>query len=148
MTSKTNNNINCRRPQHLGFLACCTSVAHYWELRWWCRLQGRMGVGLGWSPPTLKPTKVTLFTIILYNSENNIRDKVTLSSVVLSQQCCEMCFISLTVAKPLWDLTSKYYWNRPLPELTGVIRPWWVVNATECKYWKFGQVFVTENFQK
>jgi len=56
--------------------------------------------------PQLKPSKVTLFTIILYNSENNIskpipnksfvmfemfywsRYKVILSSIV--QQCCEV----------------------------------------------------------
>jgi len=29
------------------------------------------------------------------------RFKVILSSIVLSQQCCEVYFISLTVAKPL-----------------------------------------------
>jgi len=34
---------------------------------------GSSGGALGQSP-LLKPTKVTLFTIILYNSENNIRD--------------------------------------------------------------------------
>jgi len=42
-----------------------------------------------------------------------------LSSIILSQQCFEVYFISLTVAKPLWDLTTKYYWNRP----PGWIRP-------------------------
>jgi len=41
------------------------------------------------------------------------RYKVILPSIVLSQQCCEVYFISRTVAKPLWDLTTKYYWNRP-----------------------------------
>ena len=48
----------------------------------------------------LKLMKVTLFTMILYNSENNIRD--WRPSIYLSQQCCEVYFISLTVAtKPL-----------------------------------------------
>jgi len=56
---------------------------------------------LGRLPP-LKPTKVTSFTMILYNSENNIRKiKAFLPSIVLSQQCCEVHVISLTVAKPL-----------------------------------------------
>jgi len=32
--------------------------------------------------------------------------------------------MSLTVAKPLWDLTAKYYWNRLPPKITGWIRPW------------------------
>ena len=43
------------------------------------------------------------------------RWKVILSSIDLSQQFCEAHFISLTVAKPLLDLTSKYYWNHPAP---------------------------------
>ena len=38
-----------------------------------------------------------------------------MSSTVWSQQCCEVYFIPLAVAKPLWDLTTKYYWNRPPP---------------------------------
>jgi len=32
------------------------------------------------------------------------RYKATLSSIILSQQCCEAYLISLAVAKPLWDL--------------------------------------------
>jgi len=27
----------------------------------------------------------------------------------------QLCFISLTVAKPLWDLGNKYYWKHLLP---------------------------------
>ena len=52
------------------------------------------------------------------------RYKAMLFSITLPQQCCEVYFIPLTVAKPLWDLTSKYYWNRPAPNLTGWIRTW------------------------
>ena len=38
--------------------------------------------------------------MILCNAENNIRDlKDILSSIVLSQQCCEVYLISLVVAK-------------------------------------------------
>jgi len=29
----------------------------------------------------------------------------------------------LTAAKPFWDLTTKYYWNRPPPNLSGWTRP-------------------------
>ena len=43
------------------------------------------------------------------------RYKAILPSIVLSQQCCDAYFIYLTVAKPLWDLTTKFYWNRPPP---------------------------------
>jgi len=63
----------------------------------------------------LKPTKITSFTMILYNSESDISKpfpnktfvmfemsqcsqyKAILLSVVLSQQCCEIYFISHTV---------------------------------------------------
>jgi len=44
------------------------------------------------------------------------RYKAMLSSIVLSQQSCEVYFIPLTVAKPLWDLTAKYP-----PNITGWI---------------------------
>ena len=46
------------------------------------------------------------------------RNKAIFSSILLSQKCCEIYLISLTVAKPWWDLTTKYYWNRP-HNLTG-----------------------------
>jgi len=49
-----------------------------------------------------------------------------LSSIVLSQDCCEVYFTSLAVAMPWWHLTRQYYRNReiaPLPNLTGWIRP-------------------------
>jgi len=39
--------------------------------------------------------------------------RVISSSIALSQQFCKAYFIFLTVAKLLWDLTTKYYWNRP-----------------------------------
>ena len=55
------------------------------------------------------------------------RYKAYSSSIVLSQQCCEVCFISLyTVVKPSSDLTTKHYWNTPI-KFTGWIRPWIVV---------------------
>ena len=86
------------------------------------------------SPP-LKPTKVTLFTLFLYISENNISKPIPnkslvmfeqsycsrfQSSIVLPQRCCEVYFIFLTVAKSIGDLTTKYYWTpRPLTLLAG-----------------------------
>jgi len=37
------------------------------------------------------------------------RYKIISSSTVLSNQCCGVLFIALTVAKPLCDLITKYY---------------------------------------
>ena len=64
------------------------------------------------------------FFTIWKNSIRVSRHKSILSCIVLSQQCCEVNFIPFTVAKPLWDLTTKYYWNLTPPNLTGCIRPW------------------------
>jgi len=82
------------------------------------RIQG--GTIRAIAPP--KPTKVTLFTLIFYNSENSIRDVRPFCRRFLWQQCCHVYFIPVTIAKPLWDLTTKYYWNRP-PNVIGWIRP-------------------------
>jgi len=74
---------------------------------------GSRGGAIGANAP-LKPTIVALFTRVLYNSQNTIRNlKAILSSIVLSQQCFEVYLISLTAEKPLWDFNTKYYWNRP-----------------------------------
>ena len=69
---------------------------------------GRLGRSTPW-----KPTKVTLFTIILYNLKS--------SSCNIGQFCRPLFwhssvvkFTSLSyIAKLLWDLTTKYCWNRP-----------------------------------
>jgi len=66
------------------------------------------------------------------------RYKAISSSFVLSQQCCEAYFVSLTVANPLWDLTTKHYWNRP----PSWILPWFFLdrktekpsNGNVCRY--------------
>jgi len=42
------------------------------RLKTWGDTQGRIQGGD--HPLPIKPTKITLFTLILYNSENNIRD--------------------------------------------------------------------------
>jgi len=61
------------------------------------------------------------------------RCKAILLSIVLSQEFCEVYFISFTVAKPLWHLTSKYYWNRPTPQ------PYWLDPSlfTSCSQVRF-----------
>jgi len=84
-----------------------------------CRGGSRMG-----AIAPQKPMKVTLFTMVLQIGKQHSRYKAILSSTVLSQQCCEVYFIPLTVAKTLYNLITKYYWNRPSPNLTGWIRPW------------------------
>jgi len=69
--------------------------------------------GLGRSPP-LKPTKVTLFAMIFHNAEINIRDVRSFCRPLFCySSVIEVYFFPLTIAKALWDLTTKYYWNRP-----------------------------------
>ena len=69
---------------------------------------------LGQSPP-LKPTTVSFFNIISYNSENNIRD----IRPIFRPLFCHRRVVSIgclsypTAAKLLW--VDKYYWNRPPP---------------------------------
>jgi len=46
-------------------------------------------------------------------SKRNWGYKAISPSIFLSQKCFEVNFVSLTVANPSWNLTSKYYWNRP-----------------------------------
>jgi len=46
---------------------------------------------------------------IVQARKQHSRHKASFSFIVLSQQCCEVYFISFTVAKPLGDLTTKYY---------------------------------------
>ena len=51
------------------------------------------------APP--KTYELTLFTMSVYNSENSIPNtRPILSSIVLSQKCCEVYFISLKVVNP------------------------------------------------
>jgi len=81
-----------------------------------CRCAFRGG---GDRPPKTYESNLIRHDFVQLGKQHS-RYKAILSSIVLSQQCCEAYFISLTVMKSLWDLTSKYYWNRP-PSQT-----WWL----------------------
>jgi len=68
------------------------------KLQEWGKLSLRLDPG---GPIATSKTFKTLFTMILYNSENSIRYQAILPSIVLSQQCCELYFISrLTAVNP------------------------------------------------
>jgi len=51
----------------------------------------------------------TVHHTFLQSGKQQWRYKAIVPSIVLSQQRCEVSFISLTVANPLRDLTSTYY---------------------------------------
>ena len=71
------------------------------------------GGNRGDRPPTTYGS-ITLFTMIFYNSNNNIRDiRLFCRPLFCHSSVCEVYPIPLTVAMPLWDLTTKYCWNRP-----------------------------------
>jgi len=59
------------------------------------------------------PPKTYESTFIHHDSvqfgKQHARYKAIMPSIFLSQQCCEVYFISLAEAKPLRDLTTKYY---------------------------------------
>jgi len=76
------------------------------------------GGAIGAIPPETYERNFIRHDFVQYGKQHS-RYKAMLSSIVLSQQCCKAYFTSLTVAKPLWDLTAKYYWNPPLTLLAG-----------------------------
>ena len=99
--------------------------------------------------PPLKPTKVTLFAISWCNSENNIskpipntslvkfefphcsRYKTILSTIVLSQQCCEVYFISLNSSGADTRLDYQILLKSPPPpNVTRWIHPWFCARPT------------------
>jgi len=80
--------------------------------------------GLQWGRGGSRPRKTCESNFIHHDfvhfGKQHSRWKSILSSIVLPHQCCVACFIPLTVAKPLWDLITNYYWNRPpLTSLAG-----------------------------
>jgi len=52
------------------------------------------------------------------------RYKAILPSIVLSQQCCEICFISLTVSEAANETGLPHITEIAPPKLTDWIRPW------------------------
>jgi len=74
-----------------------------------CRIQGS---DWGDRPPKIYESNFIHHNFVQFGEEHS-RYKSILSSIVLSQQCCEVYFISPTVSKPLWELTTEYYRNRP-----------------------------------
>jgi len=65
---------------------------------------------LGRSPPHKTWESIFFHNEFVKFGTHHSRYKDISSSIVLSQKCCEVYFISLTVTKLLWDLTTKYYW--------------------------------------
>jgi len=88
----------------------------------WAR-GGSRGVGdWGDHPPKNYESNFIHHNFVQFGKQHS-RYKAILSSIFLSKQCCEAYFIPLTVVKTLWNLATKYYWNRPR-NLTGWTRPW------------------------
>ena len=89
---------------------------------WWanCKLIGasyqNQGRVHGWAIGAIAPPKSYENKFVHHNfvqfGKQHSRYKAILSPTVLSQLCCEVHFILLTVAKLLWNFT-KYSWNRP-----------------------------------
>ena len=86
----------------------------------WIPSRGESRGAIGLIAP-LKLTKVTTQHDFVQFVKQHSRYKAILPSIVLSQQCCGVYFITLTVA--IWDFTTKYYWIFP-PNPAGWIRPW------------------------
>ena len=74
-------------PCHKAARHVIETVAHRKLRKSQARIQGSR-LGRSPPPPALKPTKVTLFTMILYNSEKSIRDIIqkTVSLIRLDYQ--------------------------------------------------------------
>jgi len=66
-------------------------------------------------------TYISNFVISQFGKQYS-RYKTILPSTDLSQQCCHVYFICVTIVSLQCDLVAKCYWNRP-PKLTGWIRP-------------------------
>jgi len=73
--------------------------------------QGRIhGTGGDWgiSHPKIYESDFIYHDFVQLGTQHS-RYKAILSSIVLSQQCFEVYFSLLTVAKPVLDMTTKYY---------------------------------------
>jgi len=116
------------------------SFHHIWEekIHTWCMGGSRVG-----KLPPLKPTKGFLFTMIFTIRKQHLQSKTILPSTVLSQQCCGVYFIPLTVKKPLWDLTTKYYWSRA-PLTCWLDPPWLYVIIIPLSHFNFSNELILD----
>jgi len=91
------------------------------ETGYWSQIRGG-STGAIIPPKTYE--SITLFTIICTIRETAfaILDHLVVHCFVTAV-CVVKYISSLAVVKPLWDLTTKYYWNQP-PKLTDWIRSW------------------------
>ena len=69
---------------------------------------GSRGGDWGDRPPKTYESNFFHHNFVQFGKQHS-RYKVILSSIVLSQMCCEVNLISLTAAKPLLGLTINYY---------------------------------------
>ena len=76
-----------------------------------------IGITFPWTSLAISPLRSTESKRIHHDfvqfEKQHSRHTAVLPSIVLSQVFCEVYLISRAVAKPLWDLTNKYYWNPP-----------------------------------
>jgi len=106
----------------------CKVFSLHWEtlMQDTLNIQGRIQGGRS-PPPKTYESNFIHHDFVQFRKQHS-RLKAILSSIVFLQQCCEVYFISLTAAKPLWHLTTKYYCNRT-PNITGWIPPVAVTSA-------------------
>jgi len=99
--------LNWEKPQRINN----SSIDGYTSIwRSWRGLhkQGRIQRGaIGIIAPPKTYESIFIHHNFVKFGKQHSRYKAILSSTVLSQRCCEVYFIFLTVAKPLWDLTTK-----------------------------------------
>jgi len=72
-------------------------------------------------PPKTYESNVIHLDFVQFRKQHS-RCKAILLSIVLSEQCYKMYFISLTVVNPYWDFTTKILLKSP-PNLNGWIPP-------------------------
>jgi len=113
---KTNSFVNFRRLTGKHIASCLSSV--------WSQ-QGRIqrgAIGAIAHPKTYESDFIH-HDFVKFGKQH-LRYKAILRSIVLSQQCCEVYFISLAVVNPEWDLTANITEIAPPPNITGWIHPW------------------------
>ena len=77
---------------------------------WQGRIQGEAIVAI--APPKTYMSNYVNHDILQFGKQHS-RYKTILPSTDLSQQCCQVYFICLTIVSLQCDLAAKCYWNRP-----------------------------------